>query len=129
MRLKKTFTREEVAALLDGIDTMRDIERALRAAGYGKGVAAKVASRFFVRPDDDSEALSAPIVGDGVQARPDDIQTQVDLARAQLICDLQDDLGVNDEGVEVILDLLDQLYGLRQAVRDMLDNMIAEAKK
>ena len=55
--------------------------------------------------------------------------SEVDLARAQLICDLQDDLGVNDEGVEVILDLLDQLYGLRQAVRDMLDSMIDEAKK
>ena len=55
--------------------------------------------------------------------------SDVDLARAQLICDLQDDLGVNDEGVEVILELLDQLYGLRQAVRDMLDSMIAEAKK
>lgn len=55
--------------------------------------------------------------------------SEVDLARAQLICDLQDDLGVNDEGVEVILDLLDQLYGLRQAVRDMLDSMMAEAKK
>ena len=55
--------------------------------------------------------------------------SEVDLARAQLICDLQDDLGVNDEGVEVILDLLDQLYGLRQAVKDMLDSMIAEAKK
>jgi hypothetical protein len=96
MRLKKTFTREEVAALLDGIDTMRDIERALRAAGYGKGVAAKVASRFFVRPDDDSEALSAPIVGDGVQARPDDIQTQVDLARALMAAGLKPDeaLGV-----------------------------------
>ena len=55
--------------------------------------------------------------------------SEVDLARAQLICDLQDDLGVNDEGVEVILDLLDQLYGLRQAVRDMIDTMIDEAKK
>jgi chaperone modulatory protein CbpM len=55
--------------------------------------------------------------------------SEVDLARAQLICDLQDDLGVNDEGVDVILDLLDQLYGLRQAVRDMLDSMMAEAKK
>ena len=46
-----------------------------------------------------------------------------------LLQELQDDLGVNDEGVEVILDLLDQLYGLRQAVRDMLDSMMAEAKK
>lgn len=60
----------------------------------------------------------------------EDVQlSEIDLARAQLICDLQDDLGVNDEGVEVILDLLDQLYGLRRVVRDMLDSMTAEAKK
>ena len=55
--------------------------------------------------------------------------SDADLARAQLICDLQDDLGVNDEGVEVILDLLDQLYGLRQAVRDMMRQMMHEAQE
>jgi chaperone modulatory protein CbpM len=41
----------------------------------------------------------------------------VDIARAQLIHDLKGDFGVNDEGVAIILDLLDQLYGLRGRLR------------
>ena len=44
--------------------------------------------------------------------------SEVDLARAQLIRDLEE-LGVNDEGIAIILHLLDQLYGLRCLVRDI----------
>jgi len=40
-----------------------------------------------------------------------------DMARALLIRELRDELGVNDEGVAVILDLLDQLHGVRTALR------------
>ena len=43
-----------------------------------------------------------------------------DLARAKLIQDLMQDLGVNDEGVGVILNLLDQVHGLRKALADLL---------
>jgi len=49
--------------------------------------------------------------------------SEADLARAQLICDLQDDLGVNDEGIDVIPGLLDQIYGMRQVLRDMMGKM------
>ena len=42
-----------------------------------------------------------------------------DLARARLIKDLKVDFGANDEGVTIILHLLDQLYGLRCLVRDI----------
>src|ERR1700759_4467754 len=42
-----------------------------------------------------------------------------DLARARLIRDLRMDLGVNDEGIAIVLHLLDQLYGLRRLVRDI----------
>jgi chaperone modulatory protein CbpM len=45
--------------------------------------------------------------------------SEVDLARARLIRDLKADFGVNDEGIEIILHLLDQLYGLRCLVRDI----------
>src|ERR1051326_588027 len=44
----------------------------------------------------------------------------IDLARAQLIRDLKEDLGVNDEGVAVVLDLVDQIHGVRQVVRRVL---------
>jgi len=42
--------------------------------------------------------------------------SDVDLARAHFIRDLKADLGVNDEGVDVILHLVDQLHGLRHAL-------------
>ena len=45
--------------------------------------------------------------------------SDVDLARARLIRDLKVDFGVNDEGIAIILHLLDQLYGLRCLVRDI----------
>jgi chaperone modulatory protein CbpM len=49
--------------------------------------------------------------------------SDVDIARAQLIRDLREDLGVNDEGVSVVLHLIDQMHGLRQSMRDLLDEM------
>jgi chaperone modulatory protein CbpM len=45
--------------------------------------------------------------------------SEADLARARLIRDLQADFGVNDEGIAIVLHLLDQLYGLRCLVRDI----------
>jgi chaperone modulatory protein CbpM len=50
--------------------------------------------------------------------------SDIDLARAQLIRDLGE-LGVNDEGVPVILDLVDQLHGLRRTLRDLLSTIDA----
>jgi chaperone modulatory protein CbpM len=44
--------------------------------------------------------------------------SEADLARARLIRDLKVDFGVNDEGVAIVLHLLDQLHGLRCLVRD-----------
>lgn len=46
--------------------------------------------------------------------------SNLDLARAQLINDLKGDIGVNDEGVAVILHLLDQLHGLRRSLGDLV---------
>jgi chaperone modulatory protein CbpM len=45
--------------------------------------------------------------------------SDVDLARARFIRDLKGDLGVNDEGVDVILHLVDQLHGLRRALEEL----------
>ena len=42
-----------------------------------------------------------------------------DIARARLIQDLKADMGVNDEGVDVILHLIDQLHGLRGALAQL----------
>jgi chaperone modulatory protein CbpM len=45
--------------------------------------------------------------------------SDADLARARLIQDLKVEFGVNDEGIAIILHLLDQLHGLRCLVRDI----------
>jgi chaperone modulatory protein CbpM len=45
--------------------------------------------------------------------------SEVDLARAHLIHDLTG-LGVNEAGVPIVLDLVDQLHGLRRVVRHLL---------
>jgi chaperone modulatory protein CbpM len=49
--------------------------------------------------------------------------TEVEVARARLIQDLTSDLGVNDEGVDVILHLMDQIHGLRRALLEVHDSM------
>jgi chaperone modulatory protein CbpM len=63
------------------------------------------------------------------QTEPEPMFSDVDLARAQLIRDLREDLGVNDEGVSVILHLLDQMHGLRRSMQDLLEEMRAGGRK
>jgi chaperone modulatory protein CbpM len=46
-----------------------------------------------------------------------------ELARARLVQDLKGDLGVNDEGIDVILHLLDQLHGLRRALMHLHEDV------
>ncbi len=45
--------------------------------------------------------------------------SDIDVARACLIRDLKSDFGVNDEGIDVILHLVDQLHGLRRALEQL----------
>lgn len=47
--------------------------------------------------------------------------TEVDVARISLIADLRQRMGINDEAVPVVLDLMDQVYGLRRELRRVLD--------
>ena len=47
--------------------------------------------------------------------------SDIDVARARLIRDLKIDLGVNDAGVGVILNLLDQIHGLRRTLKQVRD--------
>lgn len=47
--------------------------------------------------------------------------SQADVARAQLILDLTQAMGVNDAGVDVAMGLIDQLHGLRATLRGLVD--------
>ena len=49
-------------------------------------------------------------------ASPELSFSEMDIARARLIRDLQVDFGVNDAGVGVILHMVDQVYGLRRTL-------------
>jgi hypothetical protein len=49
-----------------------------------------------------------------------EIFQEMDLARARLIVDLRRDLGVNDESVPIILDLIDQVCALRSVLQPLL---------
>ena len=61
------------------------------------------------------------------QTEPELMFSDVDLARAQLIHDLREDFGVNDEGISVILHLIDQMHGLRRSMQGLLDEMRVHA--
>ncbi len=45
--------------------------------------------------------------------------TDMDVARAELIGDLIDGMGVNEAGVDVVMDLIDQIHGLRGTLSDL----------
>ena len=51
-------------------------------------------------------------------AQADTLFTEGDVARAKLIAELIHDLGVNHQGVGIILDLIDQMHGLRKAIQN-----------
>ncbi len=53
--------------------------------------------------------------------------SEVDLARAQLIHELMRDLGVNDDGVGVVLHLLDQIHGLRKLLANASESTVGIA--
>ena len=47
--------------------------------------------------------------------------SEADLARAVLICNLEDALGFDEEDVPVLLNLIDQIHGLRAELKGLLD--------
>jgi chaperone modulatory protein CbpM len=59
---------------------------------------------------------------------PERAFTDMDLARAGLIHDLKHNMGVNDEGLDVILHLIDQMHGLRKALAEALASLHERGK-
>ncbi len=75
---------------------------------------------FLLRARVDAASLEAWIEAGWLvpeRAGPERAFSELDLARAWLIRDLREGMGVNDEGVAVVLALLDQVHGLRRALR------------
>lgn len=70
----------------------------------------------------DASALEAWVEAGWLMPRRDEDAadfSDADLARARLIRDLQHDMGVNEEAIPIVLDLIDQVHGLRQALREV----------
>lgn len=49
--------------------------------------------------------------------------SDAEVARARLIQELKADFGVNDEGIDVILHLMDQLHGLRRVLAQLYEGI------
>ena len=78
---------------------------------------------FLVRAQLERETLEAWIQEEWLipgQSAGELTFSDADIARAQLIRDLRSDLGVNDEGVGVILNLVDQVHGMRRVLTEVL---------
>ena len=83
---------------------------------------------FLVRARVERGSLEAWVAAGWIvppQTDPELVFSDVDLARAQLIHDLREDFGVNDEAVSVILHLVDQMHGLRRSMQELLNEMRA----
>jgi chaperone modulatory protein CbpM len=86
-------------------------------------------TEFLLRTRLDQQTLEVWIQEEWLspeQADPEPLFSEADLARAGLIRDLQGDMGVNKEGVGVILNLVDQIHSLRWALANRIGSRSAE---
>ena len=80
---------------------------------------------FVVRVSVDREAVERWIAAGWLvpQTEPELAFSEVDLSRATLIRELKHDFGVNDEGISLILHLLDQVHGLRRGLQELTSEL------
>ncbi len=52
--------------------------------------------------------------------------SEMDVARAELINDLMGGMGLNEAGVDVVMDLIDQIHGLRGTLADLRRALAAQ---
>ena len=79
--------------------------------------------QFLIRADIDSDTTDLWVDAGWLAPRGASGEwtfSEIDLARTRLIQDLRGNFGVNDEGVPIVLGLIDQLHGLRRALRELL---------
>lgn len=56
------------------------------------------------------------------------VYDEIDVARLRFVCELKHDLNVNDEALPLILQLVDQVHGLRRTLRDLGQAVEAQPK-
>lgn len=85
-----------------------DTDEFLAQSGIDMRLLQQWIERQWVRPDRRDAAI---------------ILSELDAARARFIRDLKGDFGVNDEGVEIVLHLVDQIHGLRRVLTELRSDM------
>lgn len=93
----------------------------IRAGRWGCEMAKKSTIVFAARYDQDTlrEWVAAGWLTIEESAIGEPL-SEAEMARCDLICDLKQNMGVNDDGIDVILNLLDQIHGLRRALRETI---------
>ena len=89
-------------------------------------------TEFLTRTQIDSGTLELWIAEEWLIPAQTDTEiafSEADLARARLIRDLTEDLGVNAEGVGIVLHLLDQVHGLRRTLTEVLQSVREQSSK
>jgi chaperone modulatory protein CbpM len=51
---------------------------------------------------------------------------EIDMARVRLIREMREEMQIDEEGIPVVLSLLDQIYGLRRALRQLVGAIDAQ---
>jgi chaperone modulatory protein CbpM len=99
-----------------------------RRAPIDRGVTMRT-REFLLAARLDASALEAWVEAGWLMPRRDEEAVDfsaADLARARLIRDLRHDMGVNEEAIPIILDLIDQVHGLRQMLREVATAVYAQ---
>jgi chaperone modulatory protein CbpM len=55
--------------------------------------------------------------------------SEADAARGRFIAALQADMGVNEEGIGMVLDLVDQIHGLRATMADLVEALATQPEE
>jgi len=86
---------------------------------------------FLIRARIDGNVLDGWVAVGWLTPNAEGVQpfSEIDVARVRLIQDLRHNIGVNDEGVGVILDLVDQLHGLRRTLGHLLTALQAQPQE
>ena len=116
--LERWYAREWIVAARG---VLAPVDAAGRSAASGSGASRATSGSGTSRATPGSGAARA---ADDVAARMGEPRSEIsdiDAARAVFIRDLQGDFGVNDEGIELVLHLVDQVHGLRRALAVLRD--------
>lgn len=122
--LERWYAREWIVAgrgvLAPGDASARSTASASGAASASGVAHAASASRASHAASGSNDAQAADHAAAHIDA-PRGAISDIDAARALFIRDLQGDFGVNDEGIDLVLHLVDQVHGLRRALAVLRD--------